>query len=90
MLRDRALDQKSGQNTSSKALFRLITMSTPSEAITKFVSTTNPEVVTAMSAAVSSLLGGLASGPLGSGVETIVKANGEKLGSLCFQLQMTG
>lgn len=89
-LRDRVQDAEAGQNTPSKALFRLITMSTPSEAITKFVSTTNPEVVTAMSAAVSSLLGGLASGPLGSGVETIVKANGEKLGSLCFQLQMTG
>jgi hypothetical protein len=41
-----------------------------------------------MSGTVQSLLGGLAKP--GAGVETIVKANGEKLGSLCFQLQMTG
>lgn len=61
-----------------------------------FVSQATPEVVTAMSSAVSGLLGSLASPVLGGigggggGMETIVKANGETLGKLCFQLQMTG
>lgn len=64
-----------------------------------FVSQATPEVVSAMSSAVSGLLGSLASPVLGggvgvggggSGIETIVKANGETLGKLCFQLQMTG
>jgi len=55
-----------------------------------FVSGASPEVVTAMSSAVQSLLGGLGYSAGGTGIEVIVKANGERLGNLCFQLQMTG
>ena len=87
-LRSRLTDTESGNIGPSRALFRTMTAETPNEAIMNFVSGASPEVVTAMSAAVTSLLGGLMS-PSG-GVQTIVKANGEKLGSLCFQLQMTG
>ena len=87
-LRERVGDIESGQTGPSKALFRIMTAKTPNEAIASFVNEANPEVVAAMSGAVTSLLGGL-SNP-NAGVETIVKANGEKLGSLCFQLQMTG
>lgn len=87
-LRTRFDDAKSGNNGPSRALFRLMTTQTPNESIMSFISDASPQVVQAMSGAVSSLLGGL-SNP-GTGVETIVKANGEKLGSLCFQLQMTG
>jgi hypothetical protein len=61
----------------------------PSQQISSFVSTAKPSVVTAMSSAISSLLGGLAATPV-SGFDTVVKASSEKLGSLCFQLQMTG
>lgn len=59
-----------------------------------FASGASPEVVMAMSSAVHSLLGGLGYAAGGSkggkGIEVIVKANGERLGNLCFQLQMTG
>jgi hypothetical protein len=60
----------------------------PNQAIGTFINKANPQVVQAMSGAVGSLLGGLASPA--SGVEMVVKASGEKMGSLCFQLQMTG
>lgn len=87
-LKSRVTDSKQGIVGPSRALFRVMTAESPNEAIMNFVSGASPQVVSAMSSAVTSLLGGLAN-PAG-GVETIVKANGEKLGSLCFQLQMTG
>ena len=87
-LRERLDDVNSGKTGSSNALFRLLSSESPNEAISKFVSEANPEVVGAMSGAVGSLLGGLSSPT--TGVEVIVKANGEKLGNLCFQLQFTG
>jgi len=79
---------KSPTEQEARALFRTMTMETPNEAIMNFVNSASTEVVSAMSSAVTNLLGGLATP--GMGVETIVKANGDKLGSLCFQLQMTG
>lgn len=88
-LRQRVSDVESGESQSpSKALFRIMTSQTPNQAIGTFVNTANPQVVAAMSGAVSTLLGGLSNPAMG--VETIVKASGEKIGSLCFQLQMTG
>lgn len=81
----------------SRALFRVMTSESPNEAILKFVNGASPEVVTAMSSAVTSLLGGLSTGAAApgpglvrGGIETIIRTNGEQLGSLCFQLQMTG
>jgi len=53
-----------------------------------FLQEAKPDVIGAMTGAVMSLLGGLSNPAIG--VETIVKADGEKLGNLCFQLQMTG
>jgi len=89
-LRQRMQDVESGQSQDpSHVLFRLMSKQTPNQIIGKFVMQANPQVVQAMSGAVGSLLGGLSSNPA-SGVETIVKASGEKIGSLCFQLQMTG
>lgn len=88
-LRERVNDVESGASQSpSNALFRIMTSQTPNQAIGNFINTANPQVVAAMSGAVSSLLGGLSSPAMG--VETIVRASGEKIGSLCFQLQMTG
>jgi hypothetical protein len=88
-LRERVEDIETGASQDpSQALFRVMSAETPNQMIGKFVSTANPQVVQAMSGAVSSLLGGL-SRPA-NGVETLVKASGEKIGSLCFQLQMTG
>lgn len=88
-LRERVEDVQTGKSQNpSQALFRLMSNQSPNQAIRDFVSTANPQVVQAMSGAVSSLLGGL-SNPL-SGVDTIVKATGDKVASLCFQLQMTG
>lgn len=88
-LRERVDDVESGKSQDpSQALFRLMSGQSPNQAIGSFVQSANPQVVHAMSGAVSSLLGGLA-GPQ-SGVDVIVKASGEKMGSLCFQLQMTG
>ena len=88
-LRERVKDVESGKSRDpSHALFRLMSSQSPNQAIGTFVSQANPQVVQAMSGAVGSLLGGLASPQ--SGVEMIVKASGEKMGSLCFQLQMTG
>ena len=88
-LRERMEDIETGKSQDpSHALFRLMSSQSPNQAIGKFVSSASPQVVQAMSGAVSSLLGGL-SNPM-SGVETIVKASGDKVASLCFQLQMTG
>ena len=88
-LRERVDDVESGKSQDpSHALFRLMSSQSPNQAIGSFVQKANPQVVQAMSGAVGSLLGGLA-GPQ-SGVDMIVKASGEKIGSLCFQLQMTG
>jgi len=87
-LRERTADSLSGRVGPPLALFRTMTTKNPNEAIKDFVSTADPQLVDAMGGAVSSLLGGLANPA--AGVETIVKANGEKLGNLCFQLQMTG
>jgi Protein of unknown function (DUF760)/EF-hand domain pair len=89
-LRQRVEDIESGKSMDpSHSLYRLMSSQTPSQQIASFVSTASPTVVTAMSSAISSLLGGLASTPV-SGFDTVVKASSEKLGSLCFQLQMTG
>mmetsp|Transcript_26793 Transcript_26793/g.39686 ORF Transcript_26793/g.39686 Transcript_26793/m.39686 type:complete len:516 (+) Transcript_26793:107-1654(+) len=90
LLRSRLTDTQSGNNGPSRALFRSMTSESPNEAIMNFVSGASPEVVTAMSSAVQSLLGGLGYSAGGTGIEVIVKANGERLGNLCFQLQMTG
>ena len=88
-LRERVSDVESGASQDpSNALFRVMTSETPNQLIGNFVNTANPQVVAAMSGAVGSLLGGLSSPAMG--VETVVKASGEKIGSLCFQLQMTG
>jgi len=88
-LRERVNDVESGKSQDpSHALFRLMSSKSPSQQIASFVSNASPQVVQAMSGAVGSLLGGLATP--GSGVEMVVKASGEKIGSLCFQLQMTG
>eukprot|EP00559_Dactyliosolen_fragilissimus_P008881 CAMPEP_0184858614 /NCGR_PEP_ID=MMETSP0580-20130426/3684_1 /TAXON_ID=1118495 /ORGANISM="Dactyliosolen fragilissimus" /LENGTH=582 /DNA_ID=CAMNT_0027354853 /DNA_START=278 /DNA_END=2026 /DNA_ORIENTATION=- len=87
-LRERITDTQSGKMGPARALFRIMSAETPNEAIMGFVTSADPEVVATMSSAVSTLLGGLSSPR--TGMETIIKANGEKLGSLCFQLQMTG
>ena len=88
-LRKRLNDVESGKSGDpSHALFRLMSAQSPNQAVGSFISTAKPQVVQAMSGAVGSLLGGL-SNPA-SGVETIIKATGDKIGSLCFQLQMTG
>ncbi|CAB9503007.1 expressed unknown protein [Seminavis robusta] len=88
-LRQRVQDVESGASQDpSTALFRFMSAKTPNELIGTFVQTANPKVVQACSDAVNSLLGGLSSPSMG--IETIVKTNGEKIGSLCFQLQMTG
>ena len=88
-LAERIEDVETGMSKNpSKALFRIMTSETPNQAIANFLKTANPQVVGAMSGAVSSLLGGL-SRP-SNGIETIVKTTGDKIGNLCFQLQMTG
>jgi Protein of unknown function (DUF760) len=88
-LRQRFDDIEQGKSGNpSQALFRLMSAQPPNQAIGSFVNSASPQVVQAMSGAVNSLLGGLSSPT--SGVETIVKATGSKIGSLCFQLQMTG
>ncbi len=88
-LRARMDDVESGTSGDpSQALFRMMSAPSPNQIIGKFVSSADPQVVQAMSGAVTSLLGGLSSPNMG--VELQVKASGEKIGSLCFQLQMTG
>ena len=87
-LRKRIGDVKEGKSGPSYALFRMMTRETPNEAIASLVRDASPEVINAMSGAVSSLLGGLSNPSLG--MDTIVKATGDKLTALCFQLQMTG
>lgn len=87
-LRDRVDDIESGKRGPSNALFRLMSAETPNQAIGKFIQEADPSVIQAMSGAVSSLLGGL-SNP-STGIEVVIKANGDKLGNLCFQLMMTG
>lgn len=88
-LRQRLDDIESGKaGNPSQALFRLMSAESPNQSIGSFISSANPQVIQAMSGAVSSLLGGL-SNPQ-SGVEVLVKTTGDRIGSLCFQLQMTG
>ncbi len=88
-LRERVEDVESGKSQDpSQALFRLMSSQSPNQAIGSFISTASPKVVQAMSGAVGSLLGGLASPT--SGIEVVVKSTGDKVASLCFQLQMTG
>ena len=88
-LRQRFDDIEQGKSGNpSQALFRLMSAQSPNQAIGSFINSASPQVVQAMSGAVSSLLGGLSSPT--SGIETIVKATGSKIGTLCFQLQMTG
>mmetsp|Transcript_23682 Transcript_23682/g.35223 ORF Transcript_23682/g.35223 Transcript_23682/m.35223 type:complete len:536 (-) Transcript_23682:174-1781(-) len=87
-LRSRFDDVKNNKIGPSNTLFRIMTSQTPNEAIMSFINDASPQVVTAMSSTVTNLLGGLTNPS--TGMEMIVKANGDKLGSLCFQLQMTG
>eukprot|EP00592_Proboscia_alata_P003724 CAMPEP_0194378956 /NCGR_PEP_ID=MMETSP0174-20130528/37221_1 /TAXON_ID=216777 /ORGANISM="Proboscia alata, Strain PI-D3" /LENGTH=436 /DNA_ID=CAMNT_0039161315 /DNA_START=227 /DNA_END=1537 /DNA_ORIENTATION=- len=87
-LKLRINDLEEGKTGTSQVMFRLMTAEPVNDSIQNFVSSANPDVVNAMSGAVRSLLGGLADPVMG--METIVKASGEKLGNLCFQLQMTG
>ena len=88
-LRQRMEDTESGlAQDPSHVLFRVMSSQTPNQMIGQFVQGANPQTIQAMSGAVGSLLGGL-SNPT-SGIETVVRASGEKIGSLCFQLQMTG
>ena len=88
-LRQRVEDVESGLSKDpSHVLFRIMSSQTPNQVIGQFVSSANPKTVQAMSGAVTSLLGGLTNPNMG--VDTLVKATGEKVGSLCFQLQMTG
>jgi Protein of unknown function (DUF760)/EF-hand domain pair len=80
-------DIKNGASKNpSQVLFRILTSESPNQTISSFLKVANPQVVRAMSGAVASLLGSLSR----PGIETIVKATGEKIGNLCFQLQMTG
>jgi len=88
-LRQRVSDVETGKSQDpSQVLFRIMTSSGPTDTIRNFVNEANPEIVQAMSGTVSGMLGGL-SNPI-SGIDTIVTANSDKLGALCFQLQMTG
>ena len=88
-LRQRVEDVESGLSKDpSHALFRMLSSKTPNQLIGQFVVSADPNVVQAMSGAVQSLLGGLSNPNMG--IESVVKASGEKIGSLCFQLQMTG
>jgi len=88
-LRQRVEDVESGLSKDpSQALFRVMSSESPSMLIGEFVNSANPKTVQAMTGAVGSLLGGLATPT--SGMDTVVKASGQKIGSLCFQLQMTG
>eukprot|EP00560_Eucampia_antarctica_P008357 CAMPEP_0197825736 /NCGR_PEP_ID=MMETSP1437-20131217/2771_1 /TAXON_ID=49252 ORGANISM="Eucampia antarctica, Strain CCMP1452" /NCGR_SAMPLE_ID=MMETSP1437 /ASSEMBLY_ACC=CAM_ASM_001096 /LENGTH=542 /DNA_ID=CAMNT_0043425869 /DNA_START=11 /DNA_END=1639 /DNA_ORIENTATION=+ len=87
-LLERFDDVESGKTGPSNALFRIMSKESPNEAISNFVREANPEVVAVMNGAIGSLLGGLSNPVIG--IETIVKANEEKLANLCFQLQMTG
>jgi len=89
LLRQRVGDVEQGKSKDpSNALFRLMSAKTPNQLIGTFVSSADPKVVKACADAVNSLLGGLSSPAMG--IETIVNTNGEKIGALCFQLQMTG
>lgn len=87
-LRRRISDVEEGKSGPAYMLFRMMARETPNEAIASLVNDANPEVITAMTGAVSSLLGGLSNPSIG--MDTVVKATGEKLSALCFQLQMTG
>lgn len=88
-LRSRMDDVVTGKSQDpSHALFRVMSSQTPNQQISQFIKSTKPEVVQAMSGTVSSLLGGLWQ-PM-NGAEVVVKASGDKISSLCFQLQMTG
>ena len=87
-LRDRVDDIESGKSGAPNALFRLMAAETPNQTMGTFIQEADPTVVSAMSGAVGSLLGGLSNPSMG--IEVVVKASGEKLGNLCFQLMMTG
>jgi hypothetical protein len=88
-LRERVSDIESGKSQDpSNSLFRLMASQSPNQLIGNFVQSANPQVVSAMSGAIASLLGGLSNPAMGA--EMVVKASGDKIGSLCFQLQMTG
>mmetsp|Transcript_21345 Transcript_21345/g.42719 ORF Transcript_21345/g.42719 Transcript_21345/m.42719 type:complete len:289 (+) Transcript_21345:320-1186(+) len=84
----RAADLAAGRTSPKDVLFRQLTSDLPSEGIRKFISGSSPVVLSAMSDAVGALMGGLANPAVGAGI--VVKADGEKLAALCFQLQMTG
>jgi hypothetical protein len=76
-------------NNPAQVLFRYFSGSSPTTMIGTFVSQANPAVIQAMASTVNSLLGGLSTNPQ-MGVELLVKATGDKIANLCFQLQMTG
>jgi hypothetical protein len=88
-LRKRVDDVETGKSQDpSHALFRVMSSQTPNQQIGQFIASTKPAVIQAMTGAVSSLLGGLWQ-PM-NGADVIIKASGDKISSLCFQLQMTG
>jgi Protein of unknown function (DUF760) len=91
-LKTRMQDVEEGKSSQpSYALFRYLSGSSPNTVIQNFVSTAKPVIVQTMSSTVHSLLGGLS--PTNNptlGIELIVKATGDKIANLCFQLQMTG
>lgn len=78
-----------GQTGGSAILFDMMSSMTPSQVITDFMMTAQPLVINAMSDAVAGLLGGLGTNQA-MGIGVVAKVKGEKLGALCFQLQMTG
>ena len=88
-LRQRVEDVEQGKSGDpSQALFRLMSAQSPNQLIGTFLQSAQPQVVQAMSGAINSLLGGLSNPQMG--VEMVVQSTGDKIGSLCFQLQMTG
>lgn len=88
-LRSRMDKINSGSTGGSAILFDMMSSMTPSQVITDFMLTAQPLVINAMSDAVAGLLGGMGTNP-NMGIEVVAKVKGEKLGALCFQLQMTG
>ncbi|GMI45420.1 hypothetical protein TrCOL_g1598 [Triparma columacea] len=88
-LRSRMNKINDGQTGGSAILFDMMSSMTPSQVITDFMMTAQPLVINAMSDAVAGLLGGLGTNQA-MGIGVVAKVKGEKLGALCFQLQMTG
>ncbi|GMH64678.1 hypothetical protein TrRE_jg6840 [Triparma retinervis] len=88
-LRSRMNKINDGQTGGSAILFDMMSSMTPSQVITDFMMTAQPLVINAMSDAVAGLVGGMGTNKA-MGIGVVAKVKGEKLGALCFQLQMTG